>query len=359
MNIGIIGTGRLGICMALCLDNAGFNVICYDINENILENIKNRNIETNEPRVKDLLEKSNIKIANKEEDIINQCDILFIFIQTPSINSGEYDHSYIDNFFNKCIDIETHKILVISSTVMPEYTDNIIHKLNNKNLDICYNPTFIAQGSIIDNLINPELILIGGYSIDAMNTIELIHKRIIKNNTSFHKMKPMEAEIAKISINCFITSKIAFANMIGDLLISKNINPDNVLNAIGSDSRIGNKYLKYGFGFGGPCFPRDNRALDIYSQKQGFDFHLCKTTDKLNSDHLQYQFNNIKDKEEYEFTYITYKDTSDILEESQKLKLALMLSDNGMTITIREREYIIEKLKKIYGENKFIYKIIK
>jgi UDP-glucose 6-dehydrogenase len=192
-----------------------------------------------------------------------------------------------------------------------------------------------------------------------MNTIELIHKRIIKNNTSFHKMKPMEAEIAKISINCFITSKIAFANMIGDLLISKNINPDNVLNAIGSDSRIGNKYLKYGFGFGGPCFPRDNRALDIYSQKQGFDFHLCKTTDKLNSDHLQYQFNNIKDKEEYEFTYITYKDTSDILEESQKLKLALMLSDNGMTITIREREYIIEKLKKIYGENKFIYKIIK
>jgi UDPglucose 6-dehydrogenase len=168
-------------------------------------------------------------------------------------------------------------------------------------------------------------------------------------------MTPIEAEIAKISINCFITSKITYANMIGDLLISKNINPSNVLNAIGSDTRIGNKYLSYGFGFGGPCLPRDNKALYIYSKNNNFNFRICETTDILNYEHLLFQFNSIiKYKTDYEFTYITYKDSSDILEESQKLKLAIMLVDAGINVTIKERSYIINILKDLY-RNKFTY----
>lgn len=363
MQIGIIGTGRLGICMALCLDNAGFDVSCYDINKKMLNDIENKALKTNEPNVTELLKKSNLKIAEKEEDIIQSCDVIFVFIQTPSLHSGEYDHSYIDTFVNKCVSMQynndINKIIAISSTVMPEYTDSVIKKFEdsrNTKISVCYNPTFIAQGSIISNLTNPELILIGGHQSSAINTIESIHKKIIKNDTVFHKMTPLEAEITKISINCFITTKISFANMIGDLLISKNIVPNNVLNAIGCDSRIGNKYLGYGYGFGGPCFPRDNRALRSYAEKQGFGFDLCKTTDKLNNDHLQYQYSIMKDTaNDAVFTYITYKDTSDILEESQKLKLAVMLADAGIKVTIKERPYIIEKLKNIYGDSKFIY----
>jgi len=369
MRIGIIGTGRLGICMALCLDEAGFDVTCYDINQKLMHDIKVKTLETNEPGVTDLLKKSNLKIADKEEDVITGCDVIFVFIQTPSLQSGGYDHSYIDSFINKCMNINyekkentQRKVIAISSTVMPEYTDSIVNKLNKYNsigINVCYNPTFIAQGSIIANLINPELILIGGYSNNSMNTIESIHKKIIKNNASFHKMTPLEAEITKISINCFITSKIAFANMVGDLLISKNIVPNTVLNAIGSDSRIGNKYLGYGFGFGGPCFPRDNRALQYYANNQGFEFDMCRVTDKLNADHLAYQYYLMKEsRNDPEFTYITYKDSSDILEESQKLKLAVMLADAGLKVTIKERPHIIEKLKEIYGTHKFIYKSI-
>jgi UDP-glucose 6-dehydrogenase len=168
-------------------------------------------------------------------------------------------------------------------------------------------------------------------------------------------MTPIEAEITKISINCFITSKITYANMIGDLLVSKNINPENVLNAIGSDTRIGNKFLGYGFGFGGPCLPRDNRALNIYAKNNNFNFSICETTDTLNYEHLLFQFNSIiKSNTAYEFTYITYKDSSDILEESQKLKLAIMLVDAGINVTIKERPYIINTLKDLYG-NKFTY----
>lgn len=368
MRIGIIGTGRLGLCMSLCLDAYGFDVTCYDINKSLLHDIKNKVLDTNEPAVKTFLKTSTLNIANTEEEIIGKCDVIFVFIQTPSLHSGEYDHTFINGFVDKCINIcentqyNDNKIIVISSTVMPEYTDSIIKKFKDRNIlniDVCYNPTFIAQGSIIENLMNPELILIGGYSDSAMNIIASIHYKIVQKSVELHKMSPLEAEITKISINCFITTKIAFANMVGDLLISKNIVPNKVLNAIGSDSRIGNKYLGYGYGFGGPCFPRDNKALYSYASKKGFAFHLCKTTDELNNDHLQYQYKIMKETaKDIEFTYITYKDTSDILEESQKLKLAVMLADAGFKVTIKERAHIIEKLMNIYGNRKFIYHVL-
>lgn len=361
MKIGIIGTGKLGLCKALCLDAEGYDVYCYDINLSYLEAIKNKTLQSNETSVQDMLSKSNLKISNNEEEILQACEVIFVYIQTPSTSAGNYDHSYIDNFVDKCIQFGKQpikKIIAISSTVMPEYTDSVYNKLNEYNYDICYNPTFIAQGSIIANLINPNLILIGGSNRESLDTIEAIHKTIVKNDTTFHKMTPLEAEITKISINCFITTKISFANMVGDLLMSKDINPEKVLDAVGADCRIGNRYLKYGFGFGGPCFPRDNKALNYYADSQGFNFQLCKSTDDLNKSHLLFQFNSLKDSNKpIEFTYITYKDNSDILEESQKLKLAVMLAEHGCKVIINERYYIIEKLKQQYG-NVFEYIII-
>lgn len=354
MNIGIVGVGKLGICMALCLDTCGYNVYCYDTNQAYLQKIKERTLDSPENRVVEMLSKSKINVVDSENMVLENCDVVFIFIQTPSTPEGKYIHTYIDNFVNKCIENghqDKKKVLVISSTVMPEYTDTITEKLKEYNYDVCYNPTFIAQGSIIDNLINPNIVLIGGQSQDAIQIITDIHRNMVKNNSSVHTMSAFEAEITKISINCFITTKISYANMIGDLLQSKGVEPSIVLNAIGSDDRIGNKYLKYGYGFGGPCFPRDNRALKLYANTQGHDFELCSTTDNQNKYHLIHQYNSMKDSiEPIIFDYITYKDSSDILEESQKLKLACMLSEKGCKVIIKERKHIISKLKDDYGD---------
>ena len=358
IQIGIIGTGRLGICQALCLDSVGYDVYCYDINKELMHNIKNKTLQTNEPFVAEMLRNSKLKVAESEEFILKTCSVILVFIQTPSDTSGEYDHSYIDMFVSKCASMkqDIKKVIAICSTVMPEYTDSIVDKL--KDYDVCYNPTFIAQGSIIDNLINPNLILIGGHSVEAMNIIESMHKKVVRNDASIHKMTPLEAEVCKISINCFITTKISFANMIGDLLISKGYEPSSVLKAIGSDSRIGSKCLQYGYGFGGPCFPRDNRALNYYGKKEGMDLSLCTTTDKLNRDHLLNQYKIMKETQDsITFTLVSYKDNSDILEESQKLKLAIMLADSGINVVIKERAHIIKKLKEEYAD-KFIYEEI-
>jgi len=356
MNIAIVGTGKIGLCMALCLDQNDYNVSCYDINNDIINGINNKTISTIEPYVEEYLKKSNLKAYNDNNYI--ESDIIIVVVQTPSLSDGGYDHKYIDNIIEIIISKgkqENPKTLIISCTVMPEYCNSIYNKIKDLNYNVCYNPLFIAQSSIISNILNPDIILIGETSTESGNIIEDIYKKNIKNNATICKMSLLEAEITKISLNCFITAKITFANMIGDLAKSVYCNPDIILNAIGTDSRVGNKYLKYGYGFGGPCFPRDNLALYNYGISKDMDLILCNTTDNLNNKHLIYQFNELKHKKEITFDYITYKDNSTILDESQKLKLALLLSENGSIVTINERIEIINILKEKYGD-KFIYK---
>ena len=194
---------------------------------------------------------------------------------------------------------------------------------------------------------------------DNYNKIVDIYDKILINNndkTKYKKMNLLEAEITKLSINCFITTKITYANMIGDYLINKNCNPDIVLNAIGSDTRVGNKYFNYGFGYGGPCLPRDNKALYEYGKLNNYNFNICNINDINNSNHLLFQYEKLRNSNEpIEFRYITYKDTSDILEQSQKLELAILLAKNKNKVIIYERPYIIEILKDKYN-NLFEYK---
>jgi UDPglucose 6-dehydrogenase len=365
-NIGIIGVGNLGICYSIMLAKAGYNVYIYDINKDIIENIKNNKYNYYENGLNKLIDdhKNNLILSENLNEVFDNCDILFTFIQTPSLDNGLYNHQYIDNYINDCINYnnKTSKLIIINSTVIPEYCNSIKNKLLNNNFYLCYNPSFIAQGSIIDNIINPDIILIGIDDNDndndnnddnIYNTLVDIYKKIIHKNDDnlFKRMNLLEAEITKLSINCFITAKITYANIIGDLLVSKNCNPDIVLNAIGSDKRIGNKYLNYGFGYGGPCLPRDNKALYQYTKQNNMNFDICNIIDDSNEKHLQFQFNQLKKSNEpIKFKYITYKDDSNILEQSQKLKLAVLLANNKNKVIIYERPHIINTLKNIYND---------
>jgi UDPglucose 6-dehydrogenase len=361
-NLGIIGVGKLGICYAIILAKAGYNVYIYDININILDNIKNNTYNYNEPGLNELINnfKSKIILTYNLNDIFNNCNIIFTYIQTPSLDNGLYNHKYINNFINETLKYNNkeNKIIIINSTVIPEYCNTIKEKLKSNNFSLCYNPSFIAQGSIINNIINPDIILIGldddnDDNDDNYNKIVDIYNKILINNdkNKYKKMNLLEAEITKLSINCFITTKITYANMIGDYLVNKNCNPDIVLNAIGSDNRIGNKYFNYGFGYGGPCLPRDNKALYEYGKQNNYNFNICNINDLNNLSHLLFQFENLKNSNNpIEFKYITYKDTSDILENSQKLELALLLADNKNKVIIYERPYIIKILKDKYND---------
>ena len=151
-------------------------------------------------------------------------------------------------------------------------------------------------------------------------------------------MSTKAAEVTKIAVNCFLTTKISYANMLGQVLTMSGMEDeiDNVLNSIGSDRRVGKKYLKYGFGFGGPCFPRDNRAFASYASKVGVDHNIGHVTDAFNEEHAtflkEYFIYKNKKKIPFFFNYLTYKPDTDILTESQQYRLCLNLLNEGYIV---------------------------
>ena len=364
-NISVIGVGKLGLCFSLTLEEVGYNVLGLDINQGYVNILNNKTFTTNEPGVDEKLRASvNFKATTDLKSTVNYSDVLFVVVSTPSLTNGRYDHSQVDKL---CMGLEelgtqdTHKHLVICCTVMPGYTDVVTERLGDLNYTVSYNPEFIAHGTILCDQSQPDMVLIGEGSKEAGDVIEKIYERHTTNEPQICRMNPIEAEITKISLNCFLTTKIAFANMIGDIVINSGGNPDIVLGAIGSDTRVNYKYLRYGFGYGGPCFPRDNRALAIYADDIGCPAEISKATDKSNELHLEeqvkiFQKENTNKENSIEIDGATYKKGSDILEESQQLKYAIKLSTLGFDVIIHESETIVDILKDKY-DNLFSYKI--
>ena len=364
-NITVVGVGKLGLCFALQLEKNGFSVIGVDINENFVNNLNNKKVSSREPHVENLLKKSKNFSATTNIVIgLEHSDIIFLFVATPSLKNGKYDHCQIDRVVNQIISSTKSKInkkhLIISCTTMPGYSDNLQKKLDPYGYSVSYNPEFIAQGSILTDLSKPDIVLIGQADNVIGNRIKNIYDKLVVNNPSYHQMSRKEAEITKIALNCFLTTKIAYANMIGDIAIASKVNPTNILNAIGSDSRIGGKNLKYGFGYGGPCFPRDNRALAIYSKEKGIDALISKASDDSNNSHHDFQVNEFLKNNDISLpillTDLAYKPGTDIIEESQKLRFAVKLSKLGYKITLRDNKNIIQKIKDNFGDS-FYYQL--
>jgi nucleotide sugar dehydrogenase len=353
----VIGIGKLGLCFALTLEKAGYDVVGLDINKDYVDSINNKSLKSEEQHVEDYLTRSvNFRATIDINEAINHSNLLFVVVATPSLPNGRYDHSQVDYLVDKIISLgkKENKHFVVCCTTMPTYCDTIQERLKEYGYTVSYNPEFIAQGTIIRDQARPDMVLIGEGSIEAGNLIQDTYINMTDNEPRICRMSRTEAEICKISLNCFLTTKIAFANMIGDIAIKSGCNPDAILEAIGSDTRVGNKYIKYGYGYGGPCFPRDNRALSIYSGDLGLKALISVASDESNIDHLKNQVdffieNNSKDTV-IEFDYVSYKPESTMLVESQQLKYAVSLAENGYKVVINERESVIKELQITYGD---------
>ena len=362
MSLGIIGTGRLGICMALCFEKAGFVVYGIDNNKIMVEQIKNKSLTSFEPGVNEMLKNSEaLHMVESYQEMFHNCDIVFVVVPTPSLPDGSYNHQYIEDVVQSIMMLgrqEKEKILVISCTTMPEYCESLQNKLLPFNIHVCYNPEFIAQGNIIEGFTNPDIVLIGARVHDVGKRVAGIYHKVCNNCPRICEMSLTEAEITKISLNCFVTMKISYANMIGDLVKRAGGNPHSVLQAIGNDARIGLKCLGWGYGYGGPCFPRDNIALQKYGESKRMELHLSRATDVTNEQHLQEMLGQIMSthpkNKEYVFDYITYKPNTIILEQSFPLKLALALCKEGYCVRIKESSKVIDMLKEQFG-SLFIY----
>jgi nucleotide sugar dehydrogenase len=232
------------------------------------------------------------------------------------------------------------RVLVIGCTTNPGDCQQIQDILRPRGVSVLYNPEFIAQGSIIQDLQNADMVLIGGEEQDVMDRYKSIYDDIQTLPPKVHCMSLTAAEIVKIGVNCFLTTKISYANMIGEVLMRSGLESDveRALHAIGADSRVGDRYLRYGFGYGGPCLPRDNRAFAHYASRVGLDFPLGVIVDKFNQDHTQflvdYWIKNNPGALPFYMATLSYKPNTDIYEESQQMRLAEALMARGYMITV-------------------------
>ena len=343
MKIGLIGAGRLGICLALLIEKAGYEVLASDNRIDYINSLQKGIIDTAEPEVQQYLsDAKNIEFTTDNTRVIAECDLIFTLVATPSLKDGSYDVSavwkVIDDFKDIPILLD-EKSLVIGCTTNPGDCNDFQEALKDTGIDIFYNPEFIAQGSIIRDLQNADMVLLGG---DGKHKSELsqIYEKIQMGfiSPSIYFMSTKAAEVTKIAVNCFLTTKISYANMLGEVLTLSGMEDeiDSVLMSIGADRRIGKKYLNYGFGFGGPCFPRDNRAFASYASKVGVSHNIGEVTDAFNEEHAtflkNYFINKNKKKLPFLFNYLTYKPNTDILTESQQYRLCLDLLNEGYIV---------------------------
>jgi nucleotide sugar dehydrogenase len=354
MIIGIIGPGRLGICFALLLEKIGHSVVVSDIRKSYVDSINNKNIESNEPQVKELLNASTkLKAVYKNSQVIEQCDLIFAIVSTPSMPSGRYNVSLLEEIvqeFASRKDVKG-KTLIITSTTNPGDCEKFQARLKDAGVNLLYNPEFIAQGSIITDIQTADMILIGGTDQQSINAVILLYSELQSKNPNIHCMSLTAAEVVKIAINCYLTTKISYANIVGQVLVSSGLENEMkaVLSAIGNDTRIGTKYLNFGHGFGGPCLPRDNRSFGNYATSLGIEFNLGNQIDEFNKSHLgflkQYYINkNVKNLPFY-FKYVSYKESTDIFDESQQLALCKELLKDGFLVYI-EDSYLINTYLK-------------
>tara|TARA_B100000787_G_scaffold170215_1_gene164882 strand:- start:2615 stop:3718 length:1104 start_codon:yes stop_codon:yes gene_type:complete len=365
-NITILGIGRLGLGLALLIEKAGYNVLGVDINEEYVKQLNNKTFKTKEPEYENLLQNSkNFNTTLDLNEGLQHSDIIFIMVQTPNSGGNKfYDHSIVSNLLQKINEKKVeNKHVIIGCTLMPKYIDEVGTFLisNCKNTTLSYNPEFIAQGEIIKGFLNPDMVLIGTYSQELGEILREIYSKIVKTDPKYCIISPLEAEITKITINGYITTKLSFANMISDVCDSIGANKEKVLDSIGSDSRIGNKYFRPGYSFGGPCFPRDTRALALFVDQNNINNELLLSTTKYNNLHSDFLTQKLLDenKEEYVIENVCYKEDSKIpiIEESAKLQIAKKLLKKGKKITIKDEIQLINEVKKEYG-NIFNYNII-
>jgi UDPglucose 6-dehydrogenase len=352
--VGVVGLGKLGTPLALLIAKAGHTVHGVDLNPNRIMELNSRDVFDTEPGVSELLRDSSLKIHfSSKYDELNLVEVIYVIVPTPSLDSGLFSNEFVisalENIGLAIAKNTNEQLIVIVSTVMPGSTDGVLLKALMSNIDeknrnkkrIIYSPEFIALGSVIHNLRFPDIILVGASREEDAKVHLEITKSLAMNSPEEKVLSKQEAELVKLAINTFITMKITFANFIGEIARkSQEVDATIVCDAIGRDTRIGAKYLSPGLGFGGPCFPRDNRAFSEYAKSLNLNAELAIATERINKSLPEsissWIISSYPEKRKIAILGITYKENSDVIEESQSIYLANELSQKGWMIMVHD-----------------------
>lgn len=352
----VIGLGKLGSPLAAVLASKGFEVVGVDSNPKFVAALQAGRAPVSEPGLQELLASAPIPVrATADIDIaVVNSDVTFVVVPTPSGPDGSFSNAHV---ISAVRDIGTalrrkdgYHLIVIASTVIPGSTDGPIREALEaafgrsiaERVGLCYSPEFIALGSVIRDMLNPDFVLIGESDSRAGDLLESIYRTICNNQPPIRRMNFVNAELAKIALNSFVTAKISFSNMLSEICdYLPGADAAVVASTIGRDSRIGGKYLNPALGFGGPCFPRDNAALASFARRLGTQADLPEATDSINDRQIGRMTNLVRSIIAHGTVGIlgmSYKPDTAVIEASPGIAMASSLADAGYHVLISDPE---------------------
>jgi UDPglucose 6-dehydrogenase len=351
--ISILGLGKLGAPMAACFAARGFRVIGVDQDPRKVDAINNGQAPVFEPGLEDLLQASRDRLTASQdvEAAVLASDVTFIVVATPSEPAGGFSLRYVVpacEAIGRALRAKGGFHLVcLTSTVMPGSTGNVVRTALEKtsgaqagrDFGLCYNPEFIALGSVIHDFLNPDFLLIGESDPQSGEILEAIYRGVCQNSPAFARMNLINAEISKLAVNTFVTTKISFANMLARMCEKlPEADVDVVTKALGLDSRIGTKYLKGAVSYGGPCFPRDNLAMGALARSLGAPDDIARVTDAFNRSQITWLANLVQSHLSFGARVgilgLTYKPNTDVVEQATGLLVAQELAARGISLVV-------------------------
>jgi UDPglucose 6-dehydrogenase len=347
----IAGLGKLGASMAAAIAGRGFEVVGIDINREVVEAVNAGLAPVSETGLASAIEvnRTRLRATLQHGEAIPDTNVTFVVVPTPSDSTGLFSLQYASYAFREIGRALARKndyhLVVLTSTVTPGSTrqvllpelESVSGKKCGRDFGLCYSPEFIALGSVIHDFLNPDFTLVGQFDERSGTFLEKCYSQIIENGAPCKRMSLENAELAKLAVNTFVTTKIAYANMLAELCeLIPDGDIDVVSDAIGADSRIGRRYLTGGLGYGGPCFPRDNVALSAYARRGGVGADLAVTTDLMNRSPVRWLVERVRAVAPPNSTVailgLAYKPHSHVVERSQGIEAALAVASFGLRV---------------------------
>lgn len=295
MKISIVGTGYVGLVSGTCFAETGISVSCIDIDENKIQNLNKGIIPIYEPGLKTMIEnnveKGRLSFSTDLKSSIHECEAVFIAVGTPPDEDGSADLKYVLNVAKEIGQYMTDYIVVVDKSTVPigtaEKVRNIIQKeLDKRNselqFDVASNPEFLKEGAAIDDFLKPDRIVVGIDSEKSKKVMQRLYKAFLLNGHPLLFMDIPSAELTKYAANAMLATKISFMNDIANLCEIVGADVNNVRKGIGSDSRIGTKFIYPGAGYGGSCFPKDVKALIRTANEFNYSLDILQSVENVN-----------------------------------------------------------------------------
>jgi UDPglucose 6-dehydrogenase len=365
MKIAVIGTGYVGLVTGTCLAETGNEVICVDIDKEKIATMQRGVVPIYEPHLDVLFERNinakRLKFTTSLTEGLTHGDIVFLALPTPEDEDGSADLRYVLDVADKIgKEISEYKVIVDKSTV-PVGTADMVKAVIAKNasceFDVVSNPEFLREGFAVDDFLKPERIIVGASSERAVSQMKKLYAPFVRSGNPVIIMDERSAELTKYAANAFLATKITFMNEIANYCEKVGADVDQVRVGMGTDSRIGKRFLFPGIGYGGSCFPKDVKALKKAGKNENFDFKILKAVIETNSEQktilmpkIEVHFDGELSGKKLAIWGLSFKPETDDIREAPSIDLMKALLKKGAVLTVFDPE-AMPNIKKQFGDS--------